>query len=144
MIQQKDILFEIKNGKEIVLESLNDLLVFLFSIIICIGMIWLQEQWILIYFFYQLFKNIKNETLNGTNVIQRWWKVSQSTSLSLEKMNSIEAFLMLYASVYFLRHTKRNLNKFCLLLIMNWTRKKLNCKKVYYWFFHNITPRMCF
>lgn len=28
MIQQKDILFEIKNGKEIVLESLNDLLVF--------------------------------------------------------------------------------------------------------------------
>lgn len=83
-------------------------------------------------FFYQLFKNIKNETLNGTNVIQRWRKVSQSTSLSLEKMNSIEAFLMLYASVYFLRHTKRNLNKFCLLLIMNWTRKKLNCKKVYY------------
>lgn len=28
MIQQKDILFEIKNGKEIVLESLNDLQVF--------------------------------------------------------------------------------------------------------------------
>lgn len=23
-------------------------------------------------FFYQLFKNIKNETLNGTNVNQRW------------------------------------------------------------------------
>lgn len=33
-----DILFEIKNGKKIVLESLNDLL---FFIIICIGMIWL-------------------------------------------------------------------------------------------------------
>lgn len=57
--------------------------------------------------FIQLFINIKNETLNGTNVIQRWWKVSQNTSLSREKMNSIDAFLMLYASVYFLCHTKK-------------------------------------
>lgn len=63
-----DILFEIKNGKKIVLESLNDLLVF----------------FILHYNMHrhdlttgamdiiQLFKNIKIETLNGTNVIQRW------------------------------------------------------------------------
>lgn len=137
MIQQMDILFEIKNGKKIVLESLNDLLVFF---ILHYNMQRTTGAMDIDIFFYQLFKNIKNETLNGTNVNQRWWKVSQSTSLSLEKMNSIEAFLMLYASVYFLRHTKRNLNKFCLLLIMNWTRKKLNCKKVYYWFFHNITP----
>lgn len=64
-----DILFEIKNGKKIVLESLNDLLVFFILMhrhALTTGAMDIDI------FFYQLFKNIKNETLNGTNVIQRW------------------------------------------------------------------------
>lgn len=68
-----DILFEIKNGTKIVLESLNDLLVFF---ILHYNMhrhdLTTGAMDIDIFFFYQLFKNIKNETLNGTNVIQRW------------------------------------------------------------------------
>lgn len=64
-----DILFEIKNGKKIVLESLNDLLVFFILMHrhdLTTGAMDIDI------FFYQLFKNIKNETLNGTNVNQRW------------------------------------------------------------------------
>lgn len=73
MIQQMDILIEIKNAKEIVLESLNDLQVFF---ILHYDMhrhdLTTGAMDIVGFFFYQLFTNIKNETLNGTNVIQRW------------------------------------------------------------------------
>lgn len=68
-----DILIEIKNAKEIVLESLNDLQVFF---ILHYDMhrhdLTTGAMDIVGFFFYQLFTNIKNETLNGTNVIQRW------------------------------------------------------------------------
>lgn len=68
-----DILIEIKNAKEIVLESLNDLQVFF---ILHYDMhrhdLTTGAMDIVGVFFYQLFTNIKNETLNGTNVIQRW------------------------------------------------------------------------
>lgn len=68
-----DIQIEIKNAKEIVLESLNDLQVFF---ILHYDMhrhdLTTGAMDIVGFFFYQLFTNIKNETLNGTNVIQRW------------------------------------------------------------------------
>lgn len=72
MIQQIDILFEIKNGKKIVLESLNDLLVFFILHYNMHRHDLTTGAMDIDIFFYQLFKNIKNETLNGTNVIQRW------------------------------------------------------------------------
>lgn len=66
-----DILFEIKNGKKIVLESLNDLLVF-FILHYNMHRHDLTTGAMDIDIFFYQYKNIKNETLNGTNVIQRW------------------------------------------------------------------------